>query len=522
MYSMFGINEFIHTKDKSKKKRYLMVGLAWAAVIIMVVGYVVASTVGLVSLGMSDIIPMYLYTIVSVFILMFTLFKAGAVLFSMKGYDIIISLPVPKVALVVSRYVKMYISNLLLAGLIMIPGLITYGVMEKPEPLFYIIYVVGMMFAPMLPLTIASVIGAIITAISSRMRRRSIANTILTVIVILLFMLAGMNLPKDGEQLSFDALTTMASSLKEQIGGIYPFAVWFNNAVFGEVTYLAGVILIPAAIFVGFMAVLQKYFLGICTLLSGVSSKNNYKIQELKAHGIVSSMWKREIKHYFSSSIYVANTIIGYILAAVAAVAFYVLGLDKVEEMFGVSNIKSVIEVVLPFVFALIMSVASITSCSISMEGKNIWILQTLPVKSKDVYLSKILVNLTVAAPFYIVSVIMGCLTISGGLVDYICIAVIPACYIVFLAVLGISINLAFPLFNWEDEVHVVKQSTSTMVSMLAGIFSCLIPAALVGVVSWFYSDMVDVIRVVIAALLVIVTIVLYKKNGRKELGRLG
>lgn len=522
MYNMFGINEFIHTKDKSKKKRYLMVCLAWAAVIIMVVGYIVATTVGLVSLGMGDIIPMYLYTIVSVFILMFTLFKAGDVLFSMKGYDILISLPVPKVALVASRYVKMYVSNLLLAGLIMIPGVITYGVMEKPEPLFYIIYVIGMVFAPMLPLTIASIIGAIITAISSRMRRKSIANTILTVIVVLLFMLAGLSLPTDGEQISIDALATMASSLKEEIGTVYPFAVWFNNAVLGEIVYLTGVIIIPAAIFIVFMAVLQKYFLGICTLLSGVSSKNNYKIQELKARGIVCSMWKREIKHYFSSSIYVTNTIIGYILAAVAAVAIFILGFDKVEEMFGVSNIKPVIQAVLPFVFALLMSVASITSCSISMEGKNIWILQTLPVKSKDVYLSKILVNLTVAVPFYVVSVIMGCLTISGDLIDYICMAVIPACYIVFFAVLGITINLAFPLFNWEDEVHVVKQSTSTFVSMLAGILSCLIPAALVGAVAWFYGDMVDVVRVAVAVVLVIVTMALYKKNGKKELGRLG
>ena len=521
MYNTFGINEFIHTKDKTKKKRFMLVAVAWTLVIIMLIGYVVGTSYGLIYMGMGDILPMYVYTIVSILILMFTLFKAGSVIFSMKGYEMLISLPVSKAAVVVSRFMKMYISNLMLTSLVMIPAVIVYGVIEKPSLTFYIIYLVGMLFVPLLPLTIASIIGALITAISSRMRRKSVVNSILTTLVVLALLLVGLQLPDGNGDISLEAFKGMAISLEEEIGAIFPFAAWFNRAAFGEVSYLISLIGIPFVVFVLFVVVLQKYFLGICTLLSGVSSKNNYKIQELKARSVIMTLLKREIKRYFASSIYVTNTIIGYILAVVAAVSIFVMGIDGIGEMLGISGVQPIIKVVLPFIYALLMCVSSITACSISMEGKNIWLLQTLPVKTKDVYIAKILANLVVAAPFYIVTVIMGCLTVNGNITDIIWIAIIPACYIVYNAVVGIAINLKFPIFNWEDEVHVVKQSASTFISMIVGIVSCLVPAVVVVVVSVYALEMVNVARVAVVAIILILTTVLYKRNGKVKMNNL-
>lgn len=521
MYNTFGINEYMHTKDKSKRKRFIFMAVTWAIVILMFIGYVVGTSYGLIYMGMGDILPMYVYTVVSVLIFMFTLFKAGSIIFSMKGYDMLISLPISKAAVVVSRFMKMYISNLLLTILVMLPALIVYGVMEKPSFIFYIIYLLGMVFVPLLPLTMASIIGALITAISSRMRRKSLVSAALTIMLVFALMLVGMLLPNENGKISLEDFQNMAITIEKGIENIFPCAVWFNKAAFGEASYLVALIGIPLVIFIVFVIVLQKYFLGICTLLSGVSSKNDYKIQKLKENTVIKSLLKKELKRYFASSIYVTNTIIGYIIAVVAAVSIFVLGIDEFEEMLGVSGAGSIIKVALPFVYAMAMSITSITSCSISMEGKNIWILQTLPVKGKDVYLSKILANLVVAGPFYIITVVMGCLTVKGSIVDAIWIVIIPACYIVYNAVVGITINLAFPVLNWEDEVHVVKQSASTLISMLVGILSCIVPATIVVLVSIYVDGMENVAKSMIIVVLVTLTIFLYRRNEKIKLNNL-
>lgn len=519
MYNMFGINEFRHTKDKSKRKRFALMSVCWTIVILMVVSYVVGLSYGLVKLGMGNVLPMYLYAIVSIFVLVFTFFKAGSVLFSMKGYEMLVTLPVSKAAIVVSRFMTMYVSNLLMSCLVMIPGVIVYGIMERPSVMFYIICSVETVFLPLLPLTIASIIGAVITAISSRMRRKSIAQAVLTMLLVLACLGVTMLLPSENATISTEMLKNMAAMVEEKIGMVFPPALWFNKSVFGEISYILGFIGIPLVIFVLFVAVLQKYFQRICTLLNGISAKNNYKLQAMESSGVVKALWKKELKRYFASSIYVTNTIVGYVLAVVAAVSLLAMGTGKIEELLGISGIQSIIEIVLPFVFALLMSMTSMTSCSISMEGKNFWMLQTLPVRSRDVYLSKILASLTVAAPFYVVSVIMGCLTVKPDIMEYIWMAVIPACYIIYMAVMGITINIAFPIINWDSEVHVVKQSIATFVNMVVGIISSIVPAVAIVLLG---NDMADVARAVVVFLLAGVTVALYKKNGKKEMKEIG
>lgn len=519
LYNMFGINEYIHTKDKSKKRNFVLMSVSWSIVIIMVVAYVIGLSYGVIKLGMGSILPMYLYAVVSILMLVFTFFKAGSVLFSMKGYEMLVSLPVSKVAIVVSRFLTMYISNLLLSCLVMIPGALVYGIMEASSISFWIMYIVGVIFLPLLPLTIASIIGAAITAISSRMRRKSMVQAILTIGIVLLIMSVGILMPSDSKTISMESLKNLAIIIEEGIGKIYPPALWFNKAVFGEYMYIIGYLGIPVVVFILFVSILQKYFLSICTLLNGVSAKKDYRLKALEARGVVKALWRRELKRYFASSIYVTNTIVGYILAVVAAVSLLVMGTDKVESLLGVSGIASIIQMVLPFVYALLMSIATMTSASISMEGKNFWIIQTLPIKSDKVFLSKILANITVAAPFYVVSVILGCLTIEADIVEYVWMAIIPACYIVYMAVVGISVNIAFPILNWENEVRVVKQSAATLVSMIVGMLSSIVPAAAMVLLG---KSMGNVTRLVIVAILIVVTVVLYNRNGKKELQGIG
>lgn len=512
LINLFGINELRYTKDKAKRARYIGIGCIWLALILMVVGYVGGLAYGLIFLGLSDIVPLYLYALASLLILVFSFFKAGSILFSMKGYEILVSLPVTKSAIVISRFFNMYITNLLLTFLIMLPGMVIYGYFEKPSIGFYGIFLLSSLFLPLLPLTVSSILGAGITAISSRMKHKNLVEIGLTLLLVIGMMAFSMLVSDKEEMLTADFFKNLGEILSDQIGGLYPPALWFSKALAGEKQALIFVFIVPAVIFTVFVLVLQKYFQAICTAIHTVTAKNDYQMTSLRFHGQVTALWKRELKRYFSSSVYVTNTIIGYIMAVILAVGICIMGVEHLETMLMVSNMELMMAKYMPLGLSCLMTMTSTTSCSISLEGKTVWHLQTLPITKKQIFDSKILTNLTVAVPFYILSVIFLAISVKLTMMQLFWLITIPAAYLLFACVLGLTINLAFPVFDWENEVRVVKQSMTTSVSMLIGMLSSGISLA----VSIFVSEeYINVFYAVVLVGILVITGFLYQKNNK-------
>ena len=514
--NLFGINELRYTRDKAKKARYIGLAVVWAMLLLMIVGYVGGFSYGMVFLGMPEIIPLYLYAVASLLILIFSFFKAGSVIFSMKGYEMLVSLPVSKAAIVISRFGSMYVTNALLGLLIMVPGMAVYGYFARPAVWFYVVFLLVSLFLPLLPLTISSILGAGITAISSRVKRKSLVETVLMLVVIVGIMAFSMFATEKEDMLQdVDFLKNMAGMLSSQIGGIYPPALWFADALAGEPMALCLLFGVPTVVFVGFILILQRYFQAICTAINAVTAKNDYKMTSLRVSGQVTALWKRELKRYFSSSVYVTNTIVGYVLAMIFAVGICMMGVEQLETFLTVSNLEPILARHMPYGLACLITMTSITGCSISLEGNTFWQIQTLPVKARQVYDSKILMNLTVAAPFYLVSVIALGMTVSLRFLEWFWLFTIPAAYLLFACVLGITVNLAFPVFNWESEVRVVKQSMTTFLCMLIGMISSATPL----IVSVFIEEQFSsIMNIVVLLGVLILTGILYIHNNKKEL----
>lgn len=466
-------------------------------------------------MGMADIVPMYLYAVASLLILIFSFFKAGSMIFSMKGFEILVSLPVSRAAIIISRFACMYLTNLMLELLIMLPGLVCYGCFVRPAAGFYLVFLLGSLFLPLLPLTISSILGAVITAASSRMRHKSLAESLLMMIVVVAVLVGSWGLSYQGPQMSKEALQNMAEMISAQIGRIYPPAIWFANALYGDIARLGLLLAVPTVIFIVFVAILQKYFLKICAAVHAVTTRNNYQMTRLQKSSHVTALWRKELKRYFSSSVYVTNTLVGYVLAVIAAAAVLVVGMDKVVSTMGIPNIEPVILQCLPYGLSCLLCMTSITACSISMEGNTFWQIQSLPVTSKEFYDSKILAGLSVAAPFYLLSVILLVAAVRPTGLALVWLLLIPACYLMFCSVAGITANLMFPIFNWESEVRVVKQSASMLGAMLTGILSCIVPLIVTAVAGDAAANWIQLFTV---AILVAVTALLYKKNQKMQL----
>lgn len=517
--NLFGLNEFRHATDKKAKLKYIGMAFLWLFVIAVLVVYIVGFSIGMAEIGVEEIIPMLLYTLVSIVMLVFTFLKAGNVLFSMKTYEMLISMPFYKSAIVVSRFINMYVTNLMLGVLVIIPGSIVYVIYEKPNALFYIVSLIALIFLPLLPLTIASIGGALITALSSRMKHRSIGEAVLMLLFVVCILAFSMLFGEQAESLDVLALLNMAKMLENAIGGVYPPAAWFANALAGDMLSFVLMIFVPVIIFTVFAATVGKYFQRICAAINAVNATNDYKMEHLRKNSIVRALCIKEFKRYFSSGIYLTNTLVGYVMGLILSIAMLVTGVDTVINVIGLMFGREFIIKLVPFALALIFSMATTTACSISMEGKNFWQLLSLPIRSRDVYKAKILMNLIVALPFWLVCAVLMCIAVKPDILTMVWIFVIPMVYILFLAVTGVAINIAFPVFNWDSEVKVVKQGASVGVTLFVGMISVIIPIVLIIFLKAFNTDII--IAAIVMALVAITTF-LYKKVCRLELMRIG
>jgi ABC-2 type transport system permease protein len=135
----------------------------------------------------------------------------------------------------------------------------------------------------------------------------------------------------------------------------------------------------------------------------------------------------------------------------------------------------------LPFVLGWIVSMGTTTSSSISMEGKSIWIIKSLPVSARDWFASKLMVTLMLAVPCVLVASTLIVVGLRQSLADAIWLYLVPLGYAAAFGVFGLWLNIRMPRLDWQSEAEVVKQGGATMVCVFAGMGAGFGPAILAG-----------------------------------------
>ena len=184
-----------------------------------------------------------------------------------------------------------------------------------------------------------------------------------------------------------------------------------------------------------------------------------------------------------------------------------------VEAMAGTLPVHMNVRAAIPFVIGAVFSMMTTTSVSISMEGKTAWILQSLPLSRKQILDGKILFQLCLYAPFYVVAVLVCIIALQPTAMEVLGLIFVPAVICLFAAVFGITVNLWLPRLNWESEVSVVKQSAAAAIGGIGGALGVVVCAMVVLLLPVKYGALASV---AICGVMLVITAVLYVKNNKE------
>lgn len=519
LLNLYGFNVYRNLKDPKEKRKKFWLGVAYVFVIAIVAFYVGAMCFGYVYLGLGDILPAYLIMLASLIILMFSIFKAGNVIFQRNAYDILSSMPLKQRDIVISRFVRLYVENLVLTMVIMLPAMVVYGVLVRPALTFFLIGLIVTMFIPLIPIAISVFVGALITAVSSRTKHKNLVSIVLSMALVVGVMLGSTKLAMV-EEVDIEQLQNMLGLVLDFIGGIYPPAIWLGEAMLKGDFVLCFACVAGGVVLLGIViALVSATYKWVSQGLYSTHAKHDYQMKKLQTTSILGALYKREFKRYFASSIYVTNTIVSPVMGMLFAVAMLFVGPEMLQGVATdfhaqtgvVLNMNSMIPMALGTVFCML----PITAVSISMEGKQWWIAKSLPIKTEDILNSKLLMHLSVIGPFYFLAVLCIIIGQRPGLMELLWLVLFPLTAIIFSCVFAQTANLKLAVFDWENEVTVVKQSASSFVGGIIPFFVMMVATVGVMMAPVQYTNL---IMLFLCLLLGLVALLLYRKNRKVNL----
>ena len=472
------LRTLFNIKVKGNKRSYsnsivsILGAILFCFIGFVVFGYCYGIGLMLNDINMTDFLP----TLVMVFtvILMFitSVQKIKGILFGFKDYELIMSLPVKYTNIVISRLFLLFLYNFVFSLVIGIPSMIAYGILRSPSVIFYFTSMVLIFIIPLIPIVLSSFIGLIIAIFSERFKYSNLVNMVVSIGFVSAFLFASFGSSNSSPEQLFDMINT----LKIKLYYVYPLARFYDLAVVeGSIVNLLLFIISSVVVFMIFVYIIARNFKKVNSLMSSKYTKGNYKLKEIGIRTQLGALYQKEMKRYFSSSVYVLNTAIGVVIMTIACISLIFIQPEELLALLEMPTMIDYISLVAPFGIAICIGMSYISICSISLEGNNLWILKTTPVKTKTIFDSKILVNLTITIPAIIIDGIIIIVVLGFNLRNILIQMSLPIACTLFCSVVGVIVNLKFPKFDWKSEVAVIKQSAASILGLIVGIVPILI-----------------------------------------------
>lgn len=277
----------------------------------------------------------------------------------------------------------------LLGFLFLVPAGIVWLLSTPDSTVSFLLYIISVSFVPVIPMCIASLAGVLLTAISSKFRNSKIYILILSFGTLGITLGIGIYSMQSGQ--TGDSIGAILAS---QISRLYPLASWFDYQSEFAFIYNMALWLLSAAIFWVFIKITSLYYAKINSFILQCNTKMGTAKNRYVKHSAFTAMYRKESGRFFSSYLYVLNTGLGIVCLCIFSLLLCFISPDTLGQYAGIENASSFLGQYAPLIIAAMLSISCPAASSISLDGKNIWILQNSPLSMKTFLDSKIAVTL--------------------------------------------------------------------------------------------------------------------------------
>lgn len=441
------------------------------------------------------------YALVGVISILFgtfgSVFNTFSTLYIAKDNELLLAMPIPPWQILLARITLVFGMSLLYSGCIWIPT-VAYGWIFGAPTAAAVVFDILLIFVVALLVTVLTcVLGWFVALVATHIKNKSF----LLVLASLLFV-AGYYYFCFHMTEFFMAIVTNAETIGNGIRTWGNLLYQLGLAADGNGKAMLIFCGVTMVLFGLCFFVLAKTFTRIVTKTHGVEKKRG-KVT-IKSAPLHTALLKREWKRFSSSATYMLNCGLGIVMV----LALDVLALYKREiltDYLGqISAIFPMLTEYLPMLVVvgvgMICGMNVVSAPSVSLEGKNLWILRSLPVSGREILSAKLKLHLLLNLPAAVVSVFLlgWCLELS--IMSILMAAAYSVSLVWTTGAFGLMLGLLRPNFTWTTEAMPIKQSMNVLISMLVGWILPILTAA----ACYFLRSWLDAGKILIAATVIL------------------
>lgn len=393
-----------------------------------------------------------------------SIFNTYASLYKAKDNDLLLSLPIPTSCIMISRLLTVYLMGLMYSGIVILPAIIVYWC--KVSASFGAIAgsLVLLVCISLIVLILSCSLGWVVAKISLKLKNKSFATVVLSIVFIGLYYFFYFKAQTLLQELLLNAATYGAKIR----GAAYPL---YLLGRMGEGD-LAAILIVTAVVLVLFAlmwCLLSRSFLKIATA-TGKSDRKVYRETRTEKRSAFAALFSKELARFTGSPNYMLNCGLGTLFLPALGVFLLVKGsafLGNISEF--LSECPGVLPVLLCAVVCMISTMNDSAAPSVSLEGKNLWIAHSLPIAPWDALKAKLSVQLLITAPAVLFCSVCMLIVAKCSILESIFVLVLPQLFVIFSALLGLTLGILSPNLTWTSEIAPIKQSLPVAISLLQG-----------------------------------------------------
>lgn len=402
-----------------------------------------------------------------------SVFNSFSFLYLAKDNDTMLSLPIKPSVILSSKMMCVYLLSVVYQLTVFVPGYIQYYKYAAVTASSLLSAIAVSLLSGMIVLAVVCLLGFFIAMISSRVKHKKYIQLVLVFAFFILYYAGSIKLNT--------ILTTIASNIDSYTGAIkkYAYPIYLlGRASAGNIRALIVFALISIAAAALTCLILSKTYINIVTTQRG-SKKKLYREKAAKAGNVKSALLGKELKRFTGSVTYMMNSGFGLFIMLVLAIAAMIKGRSLISQMnLSASGFMTALPGLAVSIVCMIVSMCCISAPSVSLEGKNIWVVKSLPISTKDILGAKMkLQTVLTAVPALLLTAAIS-YVIRADLFTAVLMIAAVICYILFFSAVGVALNLKSVDLNWTNEVIPIKQGKPIFFAMFGGWIVSMLPAA--------------------------------------------
>lgn len=284
---------------------------------------------------------------------------------------------------------------------------------------------------------------------------------------------AGLYLPKDNDLL-LSMPVPVSSLVAARLSGVYLMGLMYSAVVIlpAVVVYWATVGVTASAVLGGLVLALliSLAVLVLSCALGWVAAKISQKLRNKSLVVVLASLVFIGL-YYFVY--FKAQSVLQDLLANAGTYGAQIRSRAYPLYLFGsVGTGSGAAMLAVTAAVAALCGLASMnlmTAPSVSLEGKSLWLMQSLPVEPWQALRAKLRMQVLLTVPPLLLCAVCAAIVYPLGPAGLLVTAVFAASYALLGALAGLTLGVKMPVLTWTDQLMPIKQSAPVMLTLFGG-----------------------------------------------------